>query len=306
MSALQHIAPSHELHSAQSAFPWLTKKVGRQQHRAGKPFVKWAGGKTQLLGELAARFPKKFERYVEPFVGGGALLFYVLEQRPRIKALIADINAELINAFRVIKGDVETLICDLAKHRYEENYYYQVRDADRSKKFKNWGHVKRASRFIFLNKTCYNGLYRVNSNGLFNTPFGNYTNPTIVDAATLRACSKSLSRVSILRGDFSCIERRVQRGDFVYFDPPYVPVSKTASFTAYTKSGFDLSNQKNLRDLCKRLDRKKIRFMVSNSATDEIAELYREFNVHSVKATRAINSQASKRGKIEELIITNY
>lgn len=267
-----------------------------------KPFVKWAGGKTQLLPYLLERMPRKYDRYFEPFIGGGALFFKVT---PR-QGYISDINPELINAYQVIQLNVESLIEDLNKHIYDKNYYYKLRNVDRTPEFKNWSPVKKASRIIALNKSCFNGLYRVNSKGHFNVPFGRYKNPKLVDAVNLRECSKALKDTKIVLGSFNLIEQDVQKGDFVYFDPPYAPLNITSSFTSYSKEGFDNKMQENLRDICVALDCRQVKFMLSNSSTPLILELYKDFHLSFVDASRAINSRGDKRGKVKEVIVTNY
>lgn len=267
-----------------------------------RPFVKWVGGKRQLLPEILRRIPKTIDRYYEPFVGGGAVFFAL---RPRA-AYIADLNPDLINAYRVVQSDVEALIDDLAQHRYAKEHYYKVRDADRAADFEQRPAVSRASRLIYLNKSCYNGLYRVNSKGHFNTPFGRYTNPTIVDAENLRACSSALQCAAIERAEFAQIEALVTPQDFVYFDPPYVPLSATAYFTGYQRGGFDLAMQRNLFDLCCRLDSRGVRFLLSNSSAPFVIELYRKFKIEIVSATRMVNSRAAKRGALAEVLVSNY
>jgi DNA adenine methylase len=267
-----------------------------------KPFLKWVGGKTQLLPELSTRIPCHIDNYFEPFIGGGAFFFYL---QPPI-ATIVDINEELINTYKVIKEQPEELIEDLKKHIYNPEYYYQIRNIDRSSEYKFWSDVERASRLIYLNKTCFNGLYRVNSKGQFNTPIGKYKNPKIVDETNLKVCSRVLQNTQIIHGSFLEIERLVNSDDFVYFDPPYAPLNATSNFTGYNQHGFDESMQLILRDLCLRLDAKNVKFMLSNSNTPLILDLYRDFKIDFVYATRAINSKAEKRGKIPEVIVTNY
>ena len=269
---------------------------------ACRPFVKWVGGKSQLIAQLRKRIPESFKRYFEPFVGGGALLF---RNQPS-RAYISDINSELINAYQVVKEDVEALIKDLRTHVYEEKYFYSIRNIDRSIEYEKWSRVQRASRLIFLNKTCFNGLYRVNSKGHFNTPFGRYVNPTIVDEVNLRACSAVLAGVTISLSEFDQIEGIIERDDFVYFDPPYVPLSNTANFTTYSSQGFDGQMQDKLFALCCSLDKRGIRFMLSNSSAPFVLELYKQFKVELVPASRAINSNALKRGDVYEVIVTNY
>ncbi|MBE9064698.1 DNA adenine methylase [cf. Phormidesmis sp. LEGE 11477] len=267
-----------------------------------KPFVKWVGGKTQLLSELAKRVPGDFSRYYEPFLGGGALFFRLQPQR----ACLTDINPDLVNLYTVVRDKVDELIEDLGQHVYEKDYFYEVRGADRNSAYETWTDVQRASRFIYLNKTCYNGLYRVNSKGQFNVPFGRYSNPAILDSENLYACHAALQKTVVEVADFYSVRRRIRANDFVYFDPPYAPLSATAKFTSYTKGGFDVDMQYALRDLCRALDERSIRFMLSNSSAPLILDLYAEFNIEFVYATRSINSNAGKRGKIPEVVVTNY
>lgn len=276
--------------------------LDKYQSQRAKPFLKWAGGKAKLLWELIPRLPGSFDRYVEPMIGGGALFFAV---QPK-KSLLVDVNPELVNCYRVVQREVEELITDLSRHRYNEKYYYLAREADRDADFFKLSTVERASRMIFLNKTCYNGLYRVNSRGYFNVPFGRYTNPTIVAPEALRACSKSLKGAKLLCSSFDRLLKHLKKGDFVYFDPPYVPLTKTASFASYARDGFTLEDQLRLRDLCVELDRQGIKFMLSNSYTDAVLELYDAFKVEIVEAPRAINSKALGRGKVREVIVRNY
>lgn len=274
----------------------------KEKQIAPKPFVKWAGGKSQLLPELVKRIPKPYERYFEPFAGGAALFFHL---QPR-KACLVDANENLINTYRVIKDQVDDLIDDLKQHIYDSDYYYRIRNMDRTEAYQTWSDVQKASRLIYLNKTCYNGLYRVNSRGEFNTPLGRYRNPTILDEGNLRACSHTLRQTKLIAGSFSSIEKTVTSKDFVYFDPPYEPLSATANFTGYSRGGFDASKQEELRDFCDRLDRRGVRFMLSNSSAPLILELYRSYKVELVFASRMINSKGKDRGKIPEVIVTNY
>jgi DNA adenine methylase len=267
-----------------------------------KPFLKWVGGKTQLLPEITARIPDHFSRYFEPFLGGGALFFHLVPE----DSILIDINEELTNTYRVIKDKIEELIADLKQHIYEKEYYYHIRNIDRTNEYKSWSDVRRASRLIYLNKTCFNGLYRVNSKGEFNTPMGRYKNPKIVDEANLRACSKALQKVQIITGSFLEVEEKITSSDFVYFDPPYAPLNATSNFTGYSQDGFDQKMQLSLRDLCDRLNAQGVRFIVSNSSAPLILDLYSNYKIEFVYANRAINSQGDKRGKITEAIITNY
>jgi DNA adenine methylase len=267
-----------------------------------RPFVKWAGGKGQLIPELITRLPKTFNRYFEPFLGGGALFFAL--QPP--KAYLSDTNQELITTYRAVRDSVESLIKALSKHKHEEEYFYAVRRADTERGFAQWGEVRRASRFIFLNRTCFNGLYRVNLRGEFNVPFGRYTNPSICNAPLLMRCSKALQGAQIDTLCFSEISRRTRKGDFVYFDPPYAPLNPTSNFTSYSKDGFSTDMQIALRDVCRVLSRKGVNFMLSNSSAPLVFDLYKEFKIERVKASRLINSKATKRGQIDEVIVRNY
>ena len=267
-----------------------------------RPFVKWVGGKGAIVEQLIELLPDEYNRYFEPFVGGGAMFFAI---RPK-HAYLSDVNPELIASYKAVKHHVNELIEDLKTHVYDKAYYYAIRDADRSTDFENWSDIQRASRFIYLNKTCYNGLCRVNSRGQFNTPMGRYKDPRIVDEKNLRACSKALRQARIARAPFQRVERLAESGDFVYFDPPYVPLNPTSNFTAFSRNGFSQHMQQELRDLCVRLDKRGVMFMLSNSSAPLVHELYRGFRVREILVGRPVNSQAGKRGKIAELVITNY
>lgn len=270
-----------------------------------QPFLKWAGGKRQLLPEIRKYVPKRMGTYYEPFLGGAAVLF---DLQPK-KAVINDINSELINTYFVIKNNVEDLIEDLKKHENTSDYYYKIRDLDRDKnQFSKLSDVEKASRLIYLNKTCFNGLFRVNSQGQFNVPFGRYKNPNIVNEFVLRAVSHYLNNneVEILNVDFADAVSNAKKGDFVYLDSPYDPVSDTASFTGYTLGGFNKDEQIRLRDLFVDLDKRGCKVLLSNSATDFIKDLYKDYRIEIVSATRNINSIASKRGKIDEVLVMNY
>lgn len=273
-----------------------------------KPFVKWVGGKRQLLPEISKRVPKKssISTYYEPFLGGGAIF---LSMQPK-KAIVNDYNSELINAYKVIQNDVEGLINHLKIHKNEEEYFYHLREQDRESDYKNWSDIEKASRLIYLNKTCYNGLYRVNSQGYFNTPFGKYKNPNIVNEYVLRELHSYFNNSSItfLNEDFEESLKYIRKGAFVYFDPPYASVSSTSNFTGYTAGGFGEDEQKRLRDLCDTLNSKGVKFMISNANVDLIQELYadRDYNIDIIGAKRSVNSVAKKRGEVEEVLIYNY
>ncbi len=266
------------------------------------PIVKWVGGKRQLMFELLKNMPQIYNRYFEPFIGGGALFF---ELQPE-QAYISDMNEELINLYQVVRDNVDELITDLKKHDISKEYFMEIRNIDRTEDYENWSSIQKASRFIYLNRTCFNGMYRVNSKGEFNVPFGHYKNPRIVDENNLTNCSNLLQRTEIRHADFSEILTKVQEGDFVYFDPPYVPLSETSSFTSYTKDGFDIDMQFKLRDVCDELDSIGVKFLLSNSDTKLVNELYENYNIKKVFASRQINANADGRGKITEVLVRNY
>lgn len=266
-----------------------------------KPFVKWAGGKRQLIDVLIANVPKKYNTYIEPFVGGGAL-FFVL--RPQ-KAVISDINAELINAYKVVKNKVNDLLASLKRQKNEEEYFYKIRAVNPQMLTQ----VQRASRFIYLNKTCFNGLYRENSKGEFNAPFGRYKNPNIADASNLYAVSRYLKseKIKIYNQDYTATTLMAKKGDFVYFDPPYHPLSSTASFTKYTKGDFTAKDQEKLSKVFKTLAKRGCHVMLSNSNTDFIKSLYKGYKIIEIEANRFINCKAEKRGKgFFEVLIKNW
>ncbi|MFW5846967.1 MAG: DNA adenine methylase [Nanoarchaeota archaeon] len=270
-----------------------------------QPFLKWAGGKRQLLPAINKLIPENYSTYYEPFVGAGAVLF---DMQPK-KAVINDANEELINVYRVIKNNIDELIFDLKEHINEEDYYYDVRKLDRTKEYKNMSDVKKASRILFLNKTCYNGLFRVNQQGEFNVPFGRYKNPNIVNEETLRAVHDYLNNndVRILNVDFEEAIKYMRKEAFVYFDPPYHPISDTSSFTGYTTDGFDAQDQKRLKKLCDSLDERGCRFLLSNSSADLIVDLYQDdYTLDFVDANRSINSKGDSRGEIKEVLVRNY
>ena len=269
------------------------------------PVVKWVGGKRQLLDDLTPLFPKRITSYCEPFLGGGAVLFKL---QPDI-AYVNDINSELIQMYEVIRDNVDELIALLGEHPNEEEHFYRVRDWDRDKKqYEQLTEVQKAARVIYLNKTCYNGLFRVNNAGEFNTPFGHYKNPNIVNEPVLRAVSSYFGRAQVTFSsvDYARVLADVEKGTFVYLDPPYDPVSGTANFTSYAKGGFDRQEQIRLRQCCDELNRRGIKFMLSNSATDFIIDQYAAYNITIVKAKRAINSDGTKRGQVDEVVVRNY
>ena len=276
-----------------------------KKHPLAAPVVKWAGGKRQLLEDIAAHLPNNYSTYYEPFFGGGAVLF---ELQPQ-KAVVNDINKELINVYNVIRDNVEDLVADLKKHKNEADYFYKIREMDRNKeKYNRLSDVEKASRILYLNKTCYNGLFRVNQQGEFNAPFGRYKNPNIVNEEVLRAVNNYFNKAEITFkcGDFVEAVQGIRKGDFVYFDPPYDPISDSANFTGYNRNGFSRREQIRLKRLCDRLNRKGINFLLSNSATEFILDLYKDYNITIVQAKRAINSKGNKRGSVDEVLVRNY
>lgn len=269
------------------------------------PVLKWVGGKRQLMNEIVKLLPKTYTTYYEPFIGGGAVLF---ELQPN-KAVINDVNGELINLYNVIKYDVELLIEDLRKHENTPEYFYEIRERDRDRnEYEKLSEVEKASRIVYLNKTCFNGLFRVNKAGEFNSPFGKYKNPNIVDEVTLRAVSKYFNKadIKILNGDFESSLKGIRKGSFVYLDPPYDPVSNSANFTGYDKGGFNRDEQIRLKKLCDKLNKRGVKFLLSNSATEFIKDLYKDYDITVVKAKRAINSNGNARGEVDEVLVRNY
>lgn len=268
---------------------------------APRPFVKWAGGKRQLLHELLGRLPQRFHHYHEPFVGGGALFFALSEQGhfAQKKARLSDINAELINTYQIVRDRVETLILVLSQFQNEESFYYEVRAQDPQ----TLEPVQRAARMIYLNRTCFNGLFRENRQGRFNVPFGHYRAPQFLRPQDLRAASRALRGISIERTSFEEILSLAQPGDFVYCDPPYAPVSSTASFTSYSAGGFDTAAQTRLANLVRELGNRGVSVLLSNSAVPLTRKLYEGLYIEHVYASRAINSCGDRRGKVPELLV---
>lgn len=269
------------------------------------PVLKWVGGKRQLLETFRPLLPSEITTYCEPFVGGGALLFHL---QPKC-AYINDINHELIGVYRAIKDHVEALIAELENFENTAEHFYAVRNWDRDKeKYASRSDIQKAARVLYLNKTCFNGLYRVNNAGEFNSPFGNYRNPNIVNAPVLRAVSAYFNSadIHITSADYAEVLENVPKGAFVYLDPPYDPVSDTASFTGYAKGGFSREEQIRLRECCDDLDKRGIKFMLSNSSTPFIRDQYNAYEITIIQAKRAVNSVASKRGNVDEVVVRNY
>src|SRR5699024_1585207 len=296
------------------------------QLKFAKPFLKWAGGKTQLINDIKNTLPQDLEvknfTYIEPFVGSGAILFWMVNNFPSLKkAIINDINKDLINTYKVIANDPHNLIALLTIfqtefHALEENptekkeYYYKKRTCYNHRKEKE---VVQAALFIFLNKTCFNGLYRVNRKNEFNVPIGSYKKPKICDEKNILAVHKVLQKVEILSGDYRETLQYADENSFFYFDPPYKPLNSTSNFNTYTKEEFGNEEQIRLRDFCRNLDQKRYRWMLSNSDVKEadlkdsfFDELYADYFIKRVQAKRSINANPHKRGKLNELLITNY
>ncbi|NCD06981.1 MAG: DNA adenine methylase [Spirochaetia bacterium] len=269
------------------------------------PVVKWVGGKRQLLPIIMSYLPSDYTTYYEPFVGGGAVLF---EVQPK-KAIINDVNEELINMYNVVKDNVSELLIDLQKHKNSSSYFYEVRSWDRDPVYYDkLSNIEKASRLIYLNKTCYNGLFRVNLMGQFNSPFGRYKNPAIIDESRLIAVSNYLrkSEIKFTNLDFELSLKGIRKDSFVYFDPPYDPISNSSNFTGYSKGGFDKNEQIRLKKLCDKLNARSVKFLLSNSNTPFISELYRDYNPIPITAKRSVNSNGAKRGFVNEILVKNY
>jgi len=290
----------------------VTSKIGVfiKESRGFKPFVKWAGGKRGLLPELLKRVPKKFNNYFEPFVGGGALFFEMknLGMLEGKKVYLLDKNSELINTYKTIQNSPQELINHLKEFQknHSKEFYYETREMDRVENFKSLDSNLRAARFIYLNKTCFNGLHRVNSKGFFNVPMGRYKNPKICDEELVFNSSLALQNVEILHSCYSKVLEFAGKNDFVYFDPPYYPLSATSSFTAYGEDIFLDNEQRELFEVFRELDKRECFVVHSNSDTEFIKNLYREYKIEFVEMERFINSKSSGRGKIREVIMTNH
>lgn len=311
----------------------IRRKRANGDEEYAKPFLKWAGGKSQLLTEFAARLPVELKeglltRYIEPFVGGGAMFFYIIQLFPLNESILCDKNPELILTWETIKKDVTGLIrllSEMQVHYYSldevdrMSYFYEVRDAlnDEQKSFDytkfNETTVRRASQIIFLNRTCFNGLFRLNSKGEFNVPFGRYKNPTIVNEKNLKKISALLSNTSFIQGDFNTCLEYAGKKTFMYLDPPYRPLNKTSSFTGYSSEGFSEEDQIRLADFFVNADQAGSKIMLSNSdprnedpSDHFFDDLFRDYHIERILAKRIINSVGEKRGAINELIIRNY
>jgi len=267
----------------------------REGDGAPRPFVKWVGGKRQILPSILGHVPRRYGAYHEPFLGGGAVFFRLRPQR----AFLSDSNVRLIRTYSGVRDDVEGVIERLESYRYEKRFYLRMRKLGIDSR----SDADVAAWLVYLNRTGFNGLYRVNRSNQFNVPFGRYTNPTICDAANLRACAQALARADLAVEGFEQVVDRAERNDFVYFDPPYVPLSTTSSFTSYTSHGFDQDSQERLRDVAAALKRRGVHVLVSNSSAPVVRQMYAGFRMQEVDAVRVVNSRGSGRGKIAELLI---
>lgn len=269
-----------------------------------KPVLKWVGGKRQLLPEIKKYIPESFNTYIEPFIGGGAVLF---EIQPK-KAIINDINNELTNVYNVIKTNPTQLIEILKSYKNDEITYYTIRNLDRDNTYDKINDIDKAARTIYLNRTCFNGLYRVNSKGQNNVPYGKYKNPTICDKDNINNLSIFLNNnsIEIKNTDFINILNLANENDFVYLDPPYDPLTNTSSFVSYNKNGFDKEDQRRLKESCDNLTKRKVKFLLSNSSTEFIKELYKDYQIIEIDAKRNISATTKGRKNVKEVLIKNY
>lgn len=276
-------------------------KTRKSSPLGARPFLKWAGGKGRLLNQYAELFPSKIGNYHEPFLGSGAVFFFL---RSRISGRIhlSDRIEELILTYRAVRDEVEGVVKRLKKHVYDRDYYYRIRAQNPAR----LSPAGLAARFIYLNRAGFNGLYRVNRKGKFNVPFGRYVNPTICDEEVLRNASELLTNAEIEKCSFVDFSKSVKRGDFVYLDPPYHPISKTSNFTSYTPDAFGEDEQRLLANVCRALHDRGVRFMLSNSDTSFVRGIYQGFEIQRVYAPRAINASPNGRGKISEVVVRNY
>jgi DNA adenine methylase len=285
----------------------MTAPINQSNFTKYQPFIKWVGGKRSLLSQIIPLIPKEFNNYFEPFVGGGALFFELYSQDilKDKQVYLFDINSELINAYNVVKNNPSELIKNLKefKEKHSKEFYYDIRAWDRKEDFLGKGDVLRATRFIYLNKTCFNGLYRVNSKGYHNVPIGSYKNPNICDELVIYSASEALQKAIILNTSYKDVMKHTSKNDFVYFDPPYYPLTQTSSFTSYSEFSFLDKEQIELFEVFKKLNKKDVFVAHSNSDTDFIKKLYDEFHIEEIQANRFINSKSSGRGKISEILV---
>jgi len=276
--------------------------VGMREGARAAPFLKWAGGKRQIVARILDVAPACIDTYYEPFVGGGAVFFALAGQGRFGRAVLADANAELVQCYQAVRDDVEAVIEALAPYRYDQAFYYRVRERDPARLTR----PARAARLIYLNRCGFNGLYRVNSKGRFNVPFGRYRNPVICNPAKLRAASVSLRRAEIVCGDFARTLDAAGPRDFVYLDPPYVPLSATSSFTRYEQGDFGLGDQRRLASVLRELGTRGVPALLSNSDCALTRQLYRGLRPRRIDARRSINSVSSKRGAVGELLVKSF
>ena len=267
-----------------------------------KPFLKWAGGKTQLMEEILSRRPTTYSRYIEPMVGAGAVFFAIPLEAPSI---ISDINSELINAYLQVRDNPEPVIQELRSLQQDAASYYLTRSAERSDEFNLWSAPKKAARTIYLNKLGYNGLYRVNKTGFFNVPFGKRTGVDF-DNENIRAASAALQNCEILNINYREIKDRIGQDDWVYLDPPYLPINESSNFTKYTPGGFSLEDHRELKKFYDELTMQGTKVLMSNSHSEEVIRMYSEYNISIVFAKRSINSKGHRRGRVPEVLIANY
>ncbi len=285
----------------------MTARTNTLYIKQYQPFIKWVGGKRGLLEQILPLFPKKFNNYYEPFIGGGAVFFELFSKGllENKKIVLSDINNELINAYNIIKTNPYELITNLEnyKKQHSKEFYYKIRELDRKKNYKKLSNLEKATRFIYLNKTCFNGLYRVNKKGYFNTPIGSYKNPNIADSDTILSASEALQNATIKQQLFKDILKEVQEDDLVYFDPPYYPLNDTSNFTSYDSNCFLKDEQFELFEVFDKLADKGVKVVQSNSDTNFIKDLYKKYDITIVNANRFINSKSNGRGKITEVLI---
>lgn len=285
----------------------MTARVGFLDTKSYQPFIKWVGGKRGLLEQILPLFPKDFNNYYEPFIGGGAVFFELFSKGllNNKKIILSDINSELVNAYNIVKNNPNKLISKLEEYKKEhcKEFYYKIRELDRKENYSNLSNLEKATRFIYLNKTCFNGLYRVNKKGYFNTPIGSYKNPNIADKDTILNASEALQNVEIKQQSFKDVLKYAKKDDFVYFDPPYYPLNTTSNFTSYDSNCFLEDEQFELFEIFDKLADIGVKVVKSNSDTDFIKDLYKKYDIQIVNANRFINSKSSGRGKISEVLI---
>ncbi len=285
----------------------MTAKLNRLVTKEYQPFIKWVGGKRGLLEQILPLFPKEFNNYYEPFIGGGAVFFKLFSKGvlKNKKVILSDINEELINTYNIIKNRPFELIKKLEKYKeqHSKDFYYKIRELDRKSNYNKLSNLEKATRFIYLNKTCFNGLYRVNKKGYFNTPIGSYKNPNIANRDLILSASEALQDVTIKQQSFKEVSQYAKRGDLVYFDPPYYPLNKTSNFTSYDSNYFLENEQFELFELFYKLSENGVKVIQSNSDIEFIKNLYKNYDIKIVNANRFINSKSNGRGKITEVLI---